>query len=62
MQPHPLVEEYVRLETRRQVTAYADLDASLVQDVRHLIYRPLTAEPPKDTRVTFSLELLLFRP
>jgi len=51
-----------RLEDRRQATAHADLEASMIQDVRHLIYRPLTAEAPEAMRVTFSLDLLLFRP
>ena len=49
------------LAERRNVTAVADLDAASVQDVLHSIYRPMQAQPAKAMRVTFSLDLLLFR-
>jgi 23S rRNA (guanine745-N1)-methyltransferase len=50
------------LVDRRRATTSADLDAAAVQDVLHSIYRPLRSEPPRAMRVTFSLDLLLFRP
>jgi len=46
---------------QRRVTTAADLDAAAVQDVRHSIYRPMQSRPPEPMRVTFSLDLLLFR-
>ncbi len=46
---------------RRRVTTNADLDAVAVQDVLHSIYRPIKAEAANAMRVTFSLDLLLFR-
>jgi 23S rRNA (guanine745-N1)-methyltransferase len=48
----------------RQVraTATADLDAAAVQDVLHSIYRPMRTRAAEARRVTFSLDLLLFRP
>jgi 23S rRNA (guanine745-N1)-methyltransferase len=39
----------------------AELDADAVQDVLHSIYRPLRSQPITATRLTFSLDLLLFR-
>ena len=50
-----------RLEDRRRVATNADLDAAGVQDVLHSIYRPLRSEGAHAMRVTFSLDLLLFR-
>jgi len=47
---------------RSQVTTAADLDAAAVQDVLLSIYRPLRSQPVEAMRVTFSLDLLLFRP
>ncbi len=47
---------------RRRVATSADLDAAAVQDVLHSIYRPMRAQPAEAMRVTFSLDLLLFRP
>ena len=47
---------------RRRVTTTADLDAAAVHDVLLSIYRPLRAQPATAMRVTFSLDLLLFRP
>jgi 23S rRNA (guanine745-N1)-methyltransferase len=46
---------------RSRVTTNADLDAVAVQDVLHSIYRPVKAEAANAMRVTFSLDLLLFR-
>jgi 23S rRNA (guanine745-N1)-methyltransferase len=43
------------------VTTTADLDAAAVEDVRHSIYRPLQAQPAEAMRMTFGLDLLLFR-
>jgi hypothetical protein len=48
-------------EHRRAVTS-ADLDAAAVHDVLVSIYRPIQAQPAAAMRVTFSLDLLLFRP
>jgi 23S rRNA (guanine745-N1)-methyltransferase len=50
------------LADRRSVTTTADLDAAAVQDVLLSIYRPLRSRPAEAMRVTFSLDLLLFRP
>jgi len=47
---------------RRRATTTADLDADAVHDVLLSIYRPLRAQPATAMRVTFSLDLLLFRP
>jgi len=49
------------LVDRRRVTATADLDAAAVQDVLVSIYRPMRSQPAEAMRVTFSLDLLLFR-
>ena len=49
------------IDMRRAVTA-VDLDASAVHDVLLSIYRPLRSQPIGGMRVTFSLDLLLFRP
>jgi 23S rRNA (guanine745-N1)-methyltransferase len=46
----------------RRVTSEADLDASAVHDVLLSIYRPMQIHPARAMRVTFSLDLLLFRP
>jgi 23S rRNA (guanine745-N1)-methyltransferase len=50
------------LTDRRRTTTTADLDAAAVHDVLHSIYRPLRSRPAEAMRVTFSLDLLLFRP
>jgi 23S rRNA (guanine745-N1)-methyltransferase len=50
------------LADRRRVTATADLDTAAVEDVLLSIYRPMRAQPAEAMRVTFSLDLLLFRP
>ena len=49
------------LVDRRRATTSADLDAAAVQDVLHSIYRPKRAQSAEAMRVTFSLDLLLFR-
>jgi 23S rRNA (guanine745-N1)-methyltransferase len=49
-----------KLADQRRVTTVADLDANAVGDVLHSIYRPMQSKPVEATRVTFSLDLLLF--
>ncbi len=49
------------LVDRRRVTTAADLDAAAVHDVLLSIYRPMRSQPAEAMRVTFSLDLLLFR-
>jgi 23S rRNA (guanine745-N1)-methyltransferase len=53
---------HFKLVDQRRVTTVADLDAAAVNDVLHSIYRPMQRRPVEATRVTFSLDLLLFRP
>jgi 23S rRNA (guanine745-N1)-methyltransferase len=53
--------EFTLIDQRRATTA-ADLDAAAVDDVLHSIYRPLQSQAPRAMRLTFSLDLLLFRP
>jgi 23S rRNA (guanine745-N1)-methyltransferase len=50
-----------RLVNRRRVATAADLDAGAVHDVLLSIYRPMRSKPAGAMRVTFSLDLLLFR-
>lgn len=50
------------LVDRHRADTIADLDEAGVQDVLHSIYRPLRQRPAGAMRVTFSLDLLLFRP
>jgi 23S rRNA (guanine745-N1)-methyltransferase len=49
------------LEDRRRVDTAADLDLAGVEDVLHSIYRPMRSKVVEATRVTFALDLLLFR-
>jgi 23S rRNA (guanine745-N1)-methyltransferase len=49
------------LADQRRVTSAAELDAAAVRDVLHSIYRPMRSQPAVAMRVTFSLDLLLFR-
>jgi len=49
------------LAAQRRATTTADLDAAGVDDVLHSIYRPMQAAKHDAARVTFSLDLLLFR-
>ncbi|HLX44930.1 MAG TPA: methyltransferase domain-containing protein [Bryobacteraceae bacterium] len=50
------------LADRRRVVTVADLDEAAVQDVLVSIYRPMRSQPAEAMRLTFSLDLLLFRP
>ena len=59
------VEEFApgfALVEQRRVSTAADLDAAGVEDVLLSIYRPMQPRAAEATRVTFSLDLLLFRP
>jgi len=51
-----------KLAEQRRVSTTADLNAAAVQDVLLSIYRPRRSQPVEAMRVTFSLDLLLFRP
>ena len=50
------------LVDQSRVTTAADLDAAAVEDVLLSIYRPMRSRSAEAMRVTFSLDLLLFRP
>ncbi|HUO32011.1 MAG TPA: methyltransferase domain-containing protein [Bryobacteraceae bacterium] len=50
------------LADQRRATTTADLDANEVRDLLLSIYRPMPKRPVEAMRVTFSLDLLLFRP
>lgn len=54
-------DEFELLHSDR-VTATGRLDAAAVEDVLLSIYRPMQSQAPKPRLVTFSLDLLLFRP
>ncbi len=49
------------LTEQRRATAGAELDAASVQDVLLSVYRPIRPKPAEAMRLTFSLDLLLFR-
>jgi 23S rRNA (guanine745-N1)-methyltransferase len=49
------------LVSQSRITTVADLDAAAVEDVLLSIYRPMQSQPAQAMRVTFSLDLLLFR-
>jgi 23S rRNA (guanine745-N1)-methyltransferase len=49
------------LAEHRRATTASDLDAGAVQDLMLSIYRPMQSKPAEAMRVTFSLDLLLFR-
>jgi 23S rRNA (guanine745-N1)-methyltransferase len=49
------------LAGQRRATTTADLDAAAVRDVLLSIYRPMQSQPAEAMRLTFSLDLLLFR-
>ena len=55
-----------QLIAKHRVTTVADLDSAAVHDVLLSIYRPMGAPPSSANddamRLTFSLDLLLFRP
>ena len=50
-----------QLTGRRRVIDAFELDAAAAEDVQLAIYRPMTAKPTAAMRLTFSLDLLLFR-
>lgn len=52
--------DFTLIERHRATTA-ADLDASAVEDVLVSVYRPMRSRPVEAMRLTFSLDLLLFR-
>ncbi len=52
--------EFVLIDRRRATTA-VNLDAEGVNDVLVSIYRPLRSQPVEAMKLTFSLDLLLFR-
>jgi 23S rRNA (guanine745-N1)-methyltransferase len=54
-------QEFILVDQRRATTA-TDLDAEAVRDVLVSIYRPMRAQPVEATRLTFTLDLLLFKP
>jgi 23S rRNA (guanine745-N1)-methyltransferase len=59
------VETFARefvLEDRRILTTTAGLDADAVHDVLVSIYRPMHSKPVEAMGVTFSLDVLLFKP
>lgn len=49
------------LVDQRRVSTQADLDAASVHNVLLSIYRPMGSRPVEGMRVTFSLDMLLFR-
>jgi 23S rRNA (guanine745-N1)-methyltransferase len=58
------IETFARdftLVNRRSAATTANLDAAAVHDVLLSIYRPMRSQPIEALRVTFSLDLLLFR-
>lgn len=50
------------LADRRRAKTTVDLEADAVRDVLLSIYRPMQSRPAEAMRVTFSLDLILFRP
>ena len=52
---------HFELLTHRRVTTSAELDADAVHDVQQAIYRIRSNVAPAPMRLTFSLDLLLFR-
>jgi len=50
------------LASHRRATITANLDAAAIQDVLLSVYRPMHSQPIQAMQVTFSLDLLLFRP
>jgi 23S rRNA (guanine745-N1)-methyltransferase len=59
------VDEFAKhfaLIHQTRVSTSADLDASAVEDVLISIYRPMQPRDAEAIRVTFSLDLMLFRP
>jgi 23S rRNA (guanine745-N1)-methyltransferase len=52
--------DFTLLEQRKAANT-VELDAAGVEDVLHTIYRPRRARPVEAGRLTFSMDLLLFR-
>ncbi len=50
------------LAMQTRVTTQADLDKAAIDDILTSIYRPMRSKPVEATRVTFSLDFLLFTP
>jgi 23S rRNA (guanine745-N1)-methyltransferase len=50
------------LSDKCRIDTAVDLDASAVHDVLLSIYRPIQSQPVEALQLTFSLDLLLFRP
>lgn len=50
-----------KLVNRRRISTAAELDSDAMNDVLLSIYRPNRSRPVENSRVTFSLDLLLFR-
>ncbi len=50
-----------KLIDQRRTTTTVDLDLAAIQDILLSIYRPMGSHPEGPMRVTFSLDLLLFR-
>ena len=53
--------DHFELIAHRRATTSAELDADAVHDVLHAIYRTRSEVTPAAMRLTFSLDLLLFR-
>ena len=59
------VDEFAReftLGRRHRVITVAHLDAGAMNDIMLSVYRPSRTQPAQGSQVTFSLDLLLFRP
>jgi len=56
------VARHFVLSVHRQVRTSAYLDAGSIRDALNAIYRPIQSRPPEAMRVTFSLDLLIFKP
>jgi 23S rRNA (guanine745-N1)-methyltransferase len=54
--------DHFTLTSQSRVTTTAPVDAATIEDVLHSTYRPLRSRPVEATSLTFSLDLLLFRP
>ena len=60
----PTLEKFATgftLAAKQRISTCAQLDAAAVRDVLLSIYRPIQPRPPEAARVTFSLDLLVFR-
>lgn len=53
---------HFKLHNQQRVSRTIDLDVDSVRDVLISVYRPLQSRTLQATRVTFSFDLLLFRP